>query len=125
MIDLDHFKDVNDRHGHAAGDAVLVSFAGTLMNQVRAQDTCCRIGGEEFALVLTEAGLDGAAELVERIRAGWAAEAPHGVTFSAGISEIGADGGTAALLAADRALYRAKHLGRDRTEAAAMLGGRS
>jgi diguanylate cyclase (GGDEF)-like protein/PAS domain S-box-containing protein len=120
MIDLDHFKAVNDEHGHAAGDAVLVSFADVLMTQVRAQDTCCRMGGEEFALVLADADPRGAAELVRRIRGGFAAvQHPGAVTFSAGVAPVGPEGGTVALLAADRALYTAKALGRDRTVEAA------
>ncbi|MGK2947704.1 MAG: EAL domain-containing protein [Acidimicrobiales bacterium] len=118
MIDLDHFKDVNDQHGHAAGDGVLVAFGEVLMTVVRAQDTSCRIGGEEFALVLTGADVDGAVELIDRIRTVWSKAPPLPVTFSAGVAQVGADGGTAALLAADRALYRAKALGRDRTELA-------
>lgn len=121
MIDLDHFKSVNDRHGHAGGDAVLVSFAKVLAAQVRAQDTSCRIGGEEFALVLSDPDASGAEELLGRIRAVWSAVSPHVVTFSAGVAPVTVDGGTAALFAADRALYEAKALGRDRTELATPL----
>jgi diguanylate cyclase (GGDEF)-like protein/PAS domain S-box-containing protein len=121
MIDLDHFKDVNDRHGHAAGDAVLVSFGKVLRAQARAQDTSCRIGGEEFALVLTDAGVSGAVKLVDRIRKAWSSAAPQAVTFSAGIAAVDTHGGMAALVAADQALYEAKALGRDRTELAGTL----
>ncbi len=115
MIDLDHFKDVNDEHGHAAGDAVLVAFGQVLTDQVRAQDTSCRLGGEEFALVLTDSDVSGAVELVSRIRTTWSAAAPREVTFSAGVAAVDAEGGTAALIAADRALYEAKALGRNQT----------
>jgi diguanylate cyclase (GGDEF)-like protein/PAS domain S-box-containing protein len=118
MIDLDHFKAVNDEFGHAAGDAVLTAFAKVLTEQGRAQDTTCRIGGEEFALVLTDADVAGAQELVGRIRAAWRSAAPRAVTFSAGVAQITDHGGTAALLDADRALYAAKALGRNRTETA-------
>jgi len=116
MIDLDHFKRINDTLGHAAGDAVLARFGRTLSAEVRVGDTSCRLGGEEFVVVA--AGMDegGARELVDRIRAAWVEAAPHPVTFSAGLAPITASGGTPALLAADRALYRAKRCGRDRTE---------
>lgn len=120
MVDLDHFRDVNDRFGHAAGDAVLVAFAKVLITQVRAVDTICRIGGEEFALVLTDADARGAVELVDRIRAAWTAATPQPLTFSAGVAAVGDDGATAALLEADRALHAAKARGSDRTEVAGM-----
>ena len=121
MLDLDHFKEVNDRHGHAAGDAVLVSFAQVLTAQVRAPDTCCRIGREEFALVLTDADVAGAVGLVDRIRTAWCGTTAPAVTFSAGVATVGVDGGTAALLEAGHALYAAKAAGRDRTELADAL----
>lgn len=119
MMDLDHFKRVNDQHGHAMGDAVLVAFGAVLRQQVRAHDTICRIGGEEFALVLADEDARGVAEMVERVREAWSMAGPLPVTFSAGLARVSAEGGTAALLAADRALYRAKELGRNRTEVAA------
>lgn len=121
MIDLDHFKNVNDRHGHVAGDAVLVSFARLLRDHVRAQDITCRVGGEGFALVLTDADIGAAVELVERIRQTWSVHTPPSVTFSAGVAPADRDGGVAALLEADRALYEAKDRGRDRTEVAPSL----
>ena len=118
MIDLDHFKRVNDTLGHAAGDEVLAAFGSVLSRSVRAGDVCCRIGGEEFVVIAADPGLDAAEGLIDRIRKTWAASAPHDVTFSAGAAVVAAAGGGAALLAADRALYRAKAGGRDRTELA-------
>ncbi|MDZ7674106.1 MAG: EAL domain-containing protein [Acidimicrobiales bacterium] len=119
MIGLDHVEDLDDQHGHAAGDVVLVSFAMVLTTHVPAQGTSCRVGSEEFALVLSNVDASGAVELVDRIRTTWSAAAPRPVTFSAGVADVDADGGMAALLAADRALHEAKALGCDRTELAA------
>ena len=118
LIDLDHLKRINDAGGPAAGDAVLAGFGRTLSREVRASDTTCRLGGEEF--VVAAAGLDEptALSMVDRIRAAWTTEAPYPITFSAGVAPVTASGGTAALLAADRALYRAKLRGRNRTEIA-------
>jgi diguanylate cyclase (GGDEF)-like protein len=122
MIDLDHFKRVNDTGGHAAGDAVLEGFGRLLVREVRATDTCCRVGGEEFVIVAADAEVSDALQLIGRIRAAWAKAAPQPVTFSAGVAAVSSPGGTSALLAADRALYRAKALGRDRTEVESDLG---
>lgn len=118
LLDLDHFKLVNDEHGHAAGDEILRAFGSALGAQVRAQDTTCRIGGEEFAIVLADVDVAAAVALVERLRDAWSADSPRSVTFSAGVAAITPDGATAALLAADRAMYRAKDQGRNRTVAA-------
>ena len=115
LLDLDHFKRVNDEHGHAAGDDVLRAFGKVLADQVRAHDTTCRIGGEEFAIVLSDLEVPAAVALVDRIRTSWSEVSPRPVTFSAGVAAVSPDGGTAALLAADRAMYRAKDLGRNRT----------
>lgn len=119
MADLDHFKRINDLNGHAAGDAVLAAFGRLLTSEVRASDTTCRSGGEEFVIVSPYTSVPDAVVLVDRMRACWADFAPQPVTFSAGVAPVGPSGGTAALLAADRALYRAKGLGRNRTEVAA------
>lgn len=118
MIDLDHFKALNDTLGHQAGDEVLAAFGATLSTSVRATDVCCRIGGEEFVVIAADPDLDSAVGLAERIRAAWAANTPHPVTFSAGVAAV--NGGGTALMAADRALYRAKELGRDRIELAGV-----
>jgi diguanylate cyclase (GGDEF)-like protein len=120
-LDVDHFKRVNDTHGHAAGDAVLREVAARIAAAARAGDLVARIGGEEFAALLGGADLSAAAEAAERIRArvGEAPVAAAGlalaVTVSAGVAalEPGEDG--AALLArADARLYEAKRAGRDR-----------
>ncbi len=116
MIDLDHFKSVNDTAGHQAGDEVLASFGRMLAHDVRASDVCCRLGGEEFVIVAAHADVASGVELVVRLRASWSKRAPFPVTFSAGVAAVGAAGGSVALIAADQALYRAKANGRNRTE---------
>jgi diguanylate cyclase (GGDEF)-like protein/PAS domain S-box-containing protein len=118
LLDLDHFKVVNDEHGHAAGDEVLRSFGALLSAQIRAHDTVCRIGGEEFAVVLDDLGVPDAIALIDRMRTSWAAASPRPVTFSAGVAAVAAEGGAAALAAADLAMYEAKGSGRNRTVAA-------
>jgi diguanylate cyclase (GGDEF)-like protein len=124
VVDVDHFKAVNDRLGHAAGDRVLTAVAGTLARAVRDGDTAARLGGEEFVLVLPGAGRVQALERAERIRGAVAGTVHHvggdgavtGVTVSIGVAVCPADGTSAAALleAADRALYAAKAAGRDR-----------
>lgn len=121
MFDLDNFKRVNDRFGHATGDEVLVRFARILHEHVRAEDIAARLGGEEFCVLLREPQTDGARDLAERIRAALAATPPlsaeHGApTVSAGIAVNHAQPSTfeALLRDADRALYEAKTAGRNR-----------
>jgi diguanylate cyclase (GGDEF)-like protein len=127
VLDVDHFKSVNDRFGHAAGDTVLTSVAATLSAAVRTGDTAARLGGEEFVLVLPGAGRDQAVERAEQVRRQVAA-VRHvldgddvGVTVSIGVAVCPADGSDPAALlrAADQALYTAKATGRDRVVAAA------
>lgn len=121
MLDLDHFKDVNDTFGHSAGDDVLVAAARTLSSEARAYDVVARLGGEEFLVLMPGAALEQGIAAAERMRAGVAsatAEVLRGrpVTVSAGVAEF-EPGGEAAedlLVRADRALYRAKDEGRDR-----------
>jgi diguanylate cyclase (GGDEF)-like protein len=111
IIDLDHFKQVNDHHGHAAGDDVLRSFGAVLLENVRGRDLVGRYGGEEFVLVI---GPSSEPEtLLQRLRERWEAARPQEVTFSAGIARFTGDGETTLRLA-DRALYRSKEAGRDR-----------
>jgi diguanylate cyclase (GGDEF)-like protein len=130
MLDLDHFKRVNDTYGHARGDAVLTEFAQRLRAVVREVDAVARYGGEEFVVVLPETSLEGAVRLAERIgsavrdRPFKSAEGPPlPVTVSIGASVFPTNGTTAPLLlrAADAALYEAKNAGRDRWAAAAPV----
>ncbi len=119
MLDLDHFKDINDVHGHLYGDQVLVGVANALSSTMRAHDTVARMGGEEFALLLPGADADAALHVAERARAAVASVPIAGGTLScsAGVA-TGAPSGDAAvdlLGLADRALYEAKRLGRDRS----------
>jgi diguanylate cyclase (GGDEF)-like protein len=128
MLDLDHFKDVNDQHGHARGDEVLQGVADVITGTLRASDTAYRYGGEELAVVLRESDLTAAATLAERLRERIRttfAEGDVAVTASFGIAEVGEGTGLPAQLvaAADAALYRAKAEGRDRVCAAAPCKG--
>ena len=111
MLDLDHFKQVNDNFGHAAGDEVLRGFGSVLRGTVRGRDTVGRFGGEEFLIVLTPGA--NAEALLQRLRAEWLAERPLPVTFSAGIVLSAGDPDETVSLA-DQALYQAKEAGRDR-----------
>ncbi len=121
MIDVDHFKSINDEAGHAAGDAVLSAVAQILRNNVRAGDFIARYGGEEFAATLPATDRDMALAIAERMRVAVAESselqqlAQRGVTISIGVAEttvaLPVD---AVMLAADRALYAAKAGGRNR-----------
>ena len=122
MLDLDHFKDINDTHGHAAGDAVLCHATALVTAQCRTTDSFGRLGGEEFLLVLDDTSLEEAADVAERIRATIAAtpcvvpgKNPIGVTVSVGMAQFtDADADANATLdRADRALYEAKRRGRN------------
>ncbi|UVF21606.1 diguanylate cyclase [Microvirga terrae] len=122
VLDIDHFKVINDTHGHEAGDAVLEHFARSCQARVRAQDHLGRTGGEEF-LLLPEVRLDHAVRIIERIRDGFpAATLKHNglelpSTFSAGVAEALPDDDRSSILRrADRALYTAKAEGRNRTK---------
>lgn len=127
LIDLDHFKRINDAHGHPTGDAVLVALARTLLGEVREVDRVARLGGEEFAVLLPDSDPAGAARLAERIRARIAClelpdrAAGERLTASLGVATATPQmAGLEALYAvADRRLYRAKAEGRDRVVAGA------
>ena len=110
MLDLDHFKQVNDNFGHAAGDEVLRVLGRVLRGTIRGRDTVGRFGGEEFLIVLTPP--EGADALLQRLRAEWLTERPLPVTFSAGIAMSAGDPDETVSLA-DQALYQAKKAGRD------------
>ena len=117
MFDLDRFKQINDGHGHAAGDEVLRSVAGTLRDTVRDTDICARVGGEEFVVLLPDADLSDARLVAERLRLRSQEIAAIGssVTASFGLAELQpADASAESLLhRADQAMYLAKALGRD------------
>jgi diguanylate cyclase (GGDEF)-like protein len=121
MVDLDHFKEVNDRHGHLIGDQVLVAVADALRRSIRESDVVARYGGEEFVLLLPSTDLTGARDLAERCRAVIAATQVAGrqgllsVTASMGVASLPPAADLDGLLsAADEALYQAKDGGRDR-----------
>jgi len=121
--DIDHFKMINDHHGHAAGDKVLQSVAKKLETGVRKGDMLARFGGEEFVMLLVDKSLDEGAQLAERIRQlisitefTYKKQALH-VTISCGVASfVDKDTPTSLFERADKALYRAKHNGRDRVE---------
>lgn len=120
ILDLDHFKETNDTHGHAAGDQLLREVAALLEASARQGDTVARWGGEEFVVVLPETSLEGAAQLAERLRAAIGTISLGGATrtsASCGVAALLAgDTADSLLAAADSALYLAKENGRDRTE---------
>jgi diguanylate cyclase (GGDEF)-like protein len=118
MADLDHFKGLNDAHGHETGDRALRVFAETLREAVRAEDLVCRYGGEEFTVLLPGVDLAEAVEIVERVRATLALTTRRGdvpsFTASFGIAESNvADDFDDLILRADRALFAAKDAGRN------------
>jgi diguanylate cyclase (GGDEF)-like protein len=125
MMDIDHFKHINDTHGHAAGDVVLRLLASHAVPALRAPDILARWGGEEFILIMPETSLEIAIVVVERLRCAlanahiWKDRPELKVTFSAGIASMQASESIQDTVArADAALYRAKEGGRNRTEQA-------
>ncbi|MNZ67773.1 putative diguanylate cyclase AdrA [compost metagenome] len=124
MCDLDHFKAINDRWGHAVGDQALRHFAGILREQLRKSDVAGRVGGEEFAVVLSGADIAEAEAFARRVQQRLAqtpllhGEQPIALTISIGIAVLAATDASvdAALSRSDMALYRAKENGRNRIE---------
>ena len=123
LLDLDNFKQINDRHGHAAGDAMLRAVATAILACVRATDLAGRWGGEEFAIALPGANLEQAVVASQRIRkhisdirVAAAAGKPLGCTASIGVAAYkGAGESMESLLnRADQAMYRAKQSGKNR-----------
>jgi diguanylate cyclase (GGDEF)-like protein len=121
MLDIDHFKQVNDRYGHPTGDQVIRSLSWLLKQRLRKHDMICRYGGEEFLIGLPHADAEQASAIMERIRHDFSQiHHPHGdshfsTTISAGIATYPlAQTGDALIKAADLALYQAKHGGRNR-----------
>jgi len=124
ITDIDYFKAVNDSYGHGAGDAVLIEFAARVRENIRGIDLACRLGGEEFVIVMPDTDLAKAYHVAERLRAGIArrpfaldlADASLEVTASVGVSSLERSGDTpeSLLRRADQALYRAKRDGRNR-----------
>jgi len=128
FLDVDHFKQVNDDHGHAAGDMTLAAFASLVAQTLRSSDTFGRWGGEEFLAILPETDHAAAIDTAERIRTAisqhdFASTGGHRVTCSIGIAVCPDDAGefTALIAAADRAMYTAKQRGRDQWAAATGL----
>jgi diguanylate cyclase (GGDEF)-like protein len=129
LIDIDDFKSLNDRLGHAAGDAVLARVAAVMSGVLRDTDLLCRYGGEEFALLSPQTDLPGGVSLAEKIRGAVAEskypivgpDGPIRITVSIGVAEF-ADSTEATFNEADRALYDAKASGKDCVAAASFSG---
>lgn len=121
FVDVDHFKDLNDEHGHDCGDLALASIAGWVKDSVRGSDIVFRYGGEEFVILLVDTHQDDAAIIAERIRMGIESHTlAYGmsvlnITASLGISSLkGDDDAESFIKRADTAMYKAKQLGRNR-----------
>ena len=133
LIDIDHFKRINDTFGHEAGDLVLRTLGALLKDGVRASDIACRFGGEEFVVVLLDAAPEGARQKAEAMRAAvgkldlnYRGESLGRITASMGVALYPdhADDADSLLRAADEALYRAKDSGRDRVVMSETTGGK-
>jgi diguanylate cyclase (GGDEF)-like protein len=124
VFDIDHFKKVNDTHGHLAGDALLRQLASSVRGRIRREDLFARVGGEEFAVLLPEIDLEGAVQFAEKIRKHTEGQTFHfedvsiSITLSLGVAQLRPPYVTGEQLykAADAALYAAKQSGRNRVE---------
>jgi diguanylate cyclase len=127
MLDIDRFKNVNDRHGHPTGDRVINAVVRALLESTRNTDIVCRMGGEEFAVMLPSETIDSASEIAERIRIAVSertipltdkGESFLSVTISIGVAMLEPTDASLfdVLGRADKALYRAKSSGRNRVE---------
>lgn len=131
LLDLDHFKKVNDSYGHEAGDRLLCAFAATAGETIRVGDLLARYGGEEFCVLLPDSNLAEAAKVAERLRARFdlvrirVGDVVCGATVSIGVAEFNAGETIDQCVArADRALYAAKRNGRNRVETTESVGGK-
>ena len=130
MLDIDHFKRVNDKHGHRVGDRVLADLSSMMQRSVRRTDFIGRYGGEEFLVILPRTDAAGAAIMAERVRTSLEGAPMHDadgkafqVTASLGVAEyFDGDDEDSLISRADAALYRAKEAGRNRVEIAACPG---
>ncbi len=121
LLDVDGFKEINDRHGHLVGDAVIADLGAAVRASARRADIACRVGGDEFCVILPESGLADAQRLFERLDQGVASQTSptNGVSFSGGVAEISRDETPIAFFhRADEALYRAKRAGKAELRAA-------
>lgn len=128
LLDIDDFKSINDRFGHPEGDRVIVALAGILRNETREADLCCRIGGEEFAVILPVIDSREATRMAERITRGSREIKSEGraLTISAGVATCEGPNQTATNLVqrADQALYQAKRAGKNRVATSGGDSGR-
>ncbi|WP_164860598.1 GGDEF domain-containing protein [Rhodococcus sp. X156] len=125
LIDLDHFKSINDTGGHAAGDKVLRAFGALMLRTFRRDDACGRYGGDEFVCLTPGLAGPSLVAMGEQVRQRWESEQPAAATLiglTIGVAEVGEDGGRAALQLADAAMYRGKSAGRNRTELGCTAG---
>jgi diguanylate cyclase (GGDEF)-like protein len=121
MIDLDHFKKINDAYGHALGDLFLTTLANLLAQKTRTTDVSCRYGGEEFVIVMPTASIEEATQRVDQLRVEFSkiridtGKEEVGITLSAGVAcyPLHGDNDKSLIDAADRALYTAKAKGRN------------